>query len=106
MNSIFFQKSGDGHYIFNPHAPIPASKVRQLFEYEMLLSEQAVSMFRSLAYMIVVAGFFYNKKRQLSAGTNSGKPTTSGEGLPGWEKIFIGWREILRIHTELSEVVQ
>jgi hypothetical protein len=90
--------------VFNPHAAIPASKVRQLFEYEMLLSEQAVAMFRSLAYMIVVAGFFYNKKRQLTAGSTNGKPPSIGEGVPGWEKIFIGWREILRIHTELFEV--
>lgn len=69
----------------------------------MMLSEQAVSMFRSLAYMIAVAGFFYNKKRQL-VSTNGSKPPAIGEGVPGWEKIFIGWREILRIHTELSEV--
>lgn len=86
-----------GNFIFNVNASMNSNTVRQLFEYEMMLPIHAVYMFRTLAYMVAMVGYQHMKRRQLAK-------TPSTEGPAPWEKLFIGWRDILLIYTELFEV--
>lgn len=64
--------------------------MRDLFEFEMILSVDAVLMFRTLASMVAAVGFFYYKKR------------TSNQYSPSEGSLT--WRDILKIFTELFEV--
>ncbi len=66
--------------------------MRDLFEFEMILSVDAVLMFRTLASMVAAVGFFYYKKR------------TSNQYSPSMGEGSLTWRDILKIFTELFEV--
>eukprot|EP01039_Chlorochromonas_danica_P003454 gene3454-3783_t len=77
-------------YIFNVNAPISQIKLRDLFEIEMQLSLAAVSIFRSLSYMVAIVTSFQNRAK--AAG-----------GAAAGDRIFISWKDILRTFVELFE---
>lgn len=80
------------HFMLNVNAPISQNKLRDLFEIEMQLPLEAVSMFRSLAYMVAIV-----------SSLNAAKRKTGGKEGGGWEATFISWADILRIYVELHE---
>jgi hypothetical protein len=75
------------------NANLSANKMRELFEYEMMLSSEGIQMFRTLASMIVTVGYFNAKRKSPQQSLSA-----------SWEKTVIGWFDILRIFTELYEV--